>query len=210
MSLVQLHVYDVTAAHSAAIRNFNSFGREVGVGGIFHGGIEINQQEWSYGYAPNGSGVYHCTPRQNPMYKYRETVTLGITPLGLTEVRDVLAQLRKQWLGPDYDLLTNNCLHFCDSLAEGLQVPKIPAWLNRMAYGADAVVNFANQAVEQVRWLGGVAQSWVSSYVGTGTPDSGHLASAQSAGASSGRRPSPLVHMSPKLDALPIRHSGPH
>lgn len=42
------------------------------------------------------------------------------------QVRDVLAQLRKQWLGPDYDLLTNNCLHFCDSLAEGLQVPKIP------------------------------------------------------------------------------------
>lgn len=41
MSLVQLHVYDVTAAHSAAIRNFNSFGREVGVGGIFHGGIEV-------------------------------------------------------------------------------------------------------------------------------------------------------------------------
>ena len=42
MSLVQLHVYDITAAHSTAIRNFNTFGREVGVGGIFHGGIEVS------------------------------------------------------------------------------------------------------------------------------------------------------------------------
>ena len=37
-----------------------------------------------------------------------------------------MARLRAEWLGPDYELLTNNCLHFCDELAEGLQVPKIP------------------------------------------------------------------------------------
>ena len=41
MSLVQLHVYDVTAQHASAIKSFNTFGREVGMGGIFHGGVEV-------------------------------------------------------------------------------------------------------------------------------------------------------------------------
>ena len=48
---------------------------------------QVNQQEWSYGFAPTGSGVYFCKPKLNPMYNYRETVTLGITPLGAQEVR---------------------------------------------------------------------------------------------------------------------------
>ena len=42
------------------------------------------------------------------------------------QVRTLIARLRAQWLGADYELLTNNCLHFCDELAESLGVPKIP------------------------------------------------------------------------------------
>lgn len=49
MSLVQLHVYDVTAQHATAIRNFNNFGREVGMGGIFHGGVEVGPSSCSHG-----------------------------------------------------------------------------------------------------------------------------------------------------------------
>ncbi|KAK9792019.1 hypothetical protein WJX73_000089 [Symbiochloris irregularis] len=163
MSLVQLHVYDVTAQHANAIKNFNTFGREVGMGGIFHGGVEVNQLEWSYGYAPSGSGVYSCKPKVNPMYAYRESVALGVTPLSASQVKAAIAKLRKKWMGPEYELLTNNCLHFCDVLAEALQVPKIPAWLNRMAYGADAVVTFANCVSEQMRWLGSTTSSWTKS-----------------------------------------------
>lgn len=46
--------------------------------------------------------------------------------LAVWQVKAVIARLRKEWMGPDYELLTNNCLHFCDDLAEALQVPKIP------------------------------------------------------------------------------------
>lgn len=52
----------------------------------------------------------------------------------LRQVKAAISKLRKKWMGPNYELLTNNCLHFCDELAEALQVPKIP--------GADAVLIF--------------------------------------------------------------------
>ena len=45
------------------------------------------------------------------------------------QVRTQIAQLRAQWRGSDYELLTNNCLHFCDALATCLRVPKIPGVL---------------------------------------------------------------------------------
>lgn len=54
---------------------------------------QVNQQEWSYGYGPTGSGVYCCQPKQNPMYNYRESVTLGITHLSAQEVSSQLPQL---------------------------------------------------------------------------------------------------------------------
>ena len=62
----------------------------------------------------------------------------------------MLLKLRQAWHGTTYELLTRNCLHFCDAFAAQLQVPAIPAYLNRMAYGADAVATFANSAYEQV------------------------------------------------------------
>ena len=48
--------------------------------------LQVNHQEWSYGYAPSGSGVYSCKPMGNPMYTFRETVALGVTQLNPTEV----------------------------------------------------------------------------------------------------------------------------
>ena len=60
--------------------------RYTALGGVFHGGIEVNGKEWSYGYCENGSGVYHCIPRDNPMYAYRESVTLGATTRSPAEV----------------------------------------------------------------------------------------------------------------------------
>ena len=41
----------------------------------------MNSTEWSFGCCEKGSGVYSCKPKDNPMYLYRETVTLGATTL---------------------------------------------------------------------------------------------------------------------------------
>ena len=46
--------------------------------------------EWSFGYCERGTGVYSCNPRDNPMYSFRETVTLGATTLSDSEVSAVL------------------------------------------------------------------------------------------------------------------------
>lgn len=89
--LVTLHVYDVTNTSSentnTGIIRLNTFTRAYcGVGGVFHGGIEVQGAEWSYGFCENGSGVYCCVPKQNPMYTYRESVPLGSTSLSPSQV----------------------------------------------------------------------------------------------------------------------------
>ena len=66
MSLVTLHVYDITntsyESANAAITNLNRFTKDaLGAGGIFHGAVEVNGYEWSFGYCDQGTGViFRC------------------------------------------------------------------------------------------------------------------------------------------------------
>ena len=69
------------------------------------------------------------------------------------QVQQELAALQQAWQGCEYELLTRNCNHFCEALCARLQVPALPAWLNRAAYGAEQVLNFANSTVEQVKFM---------------------------------------------------------
>ena len=62
MSLVTLHVYDITNTQydtaNAAIQGLNRFTKDtLGAGGIFHGAVEVNGDEWSFGYCDRGTGV---------------------------------------------------------------------------------------------------------------------------------------------------------
>jgi len=43
--------------------------------------------EWSYGGCAEGSGMYGIGAKNNPYYKFRETVCLGTTPKTQQEVR---------------------------------------------------------------------------------------------------------------------------
>ena len=47
------------ASHAnEAIKTLNRFTRDTfGLGGIFHGAVEVNGEEWSFGYCPYGTGV---------------------------------------------------------------------------------------------------------------------------------------------------------
>jgi hypothetical protein len=65
MSIVQLHVYDVTNTTSEVTNNvvkrFNKVTRDMmGIGGVFHGGLEVDGCEWSFGFCEDGTGVYSC------------------------------------------------------------------------------------------------------------------------------------------------------
>ena len=102
------------------ISRLNNVTGYLGLGGIFHGGIEVHDGmhgalsicfvswsyiafdtwqvdgfEWSYGFCESGSGMYSCVPTKNPMYKFRQTVELGESPLSKDQVGDIAL-----WLSP--------------------------------------------------------------------------------------------------------------
>lgn len=168
MSVCLLHIYDVVSTENEStnltVLRINAIGRFTTLGGVFHGGIEVNQKEWSFGCCQRGTGVYCCKPRENPMYSFRETVTLGATTLSESEVKTLILEMKERWKGSQYEVLTRNCNHFCQEFAEKLGVNSIPGWVNRMASTADAVTSFGAQTAEQMRWLQSSTTSWFSSW----------------------------------------------
>ncbi|GFH27433.1 predicted protein, partial [Haematococcus lacustris] len=127
---VWLNVYDVTATGnenvSAMVVKINNLGRDLGLGGVFHGAVQIDQFEWSFGFCEQGTGVYVVEARKNPIYHYRESVDLGYSPLSKQQIKQLLRQMKQQWPGASYELLSRNCCHFCEALAEGLGVRPLP------------------------------------------------------------------------------------
>jgi hypothetical protein len=196
MSLVTLHVYDITntqyEAANSAIQNLNRFTKDaLGAGGIFHGAVEVNGDEWSYGYCDRGSGVYPCRPKGNSGYTYRESVALGVTALAPASVQRILHALRTQWPGHEYDLLARNCNHFCATLCEKLGVMPPPQWVNRFAGHADATVAAVTYARDQtnkaIADISSAASAAWESLTGVSTSvDDGASAAANGEGGSRG------------------------
>merc|ERR1719247_3220035 len=55
---------------------------------------------------------------------------MGMTTLKDWEIRYLIrARLAPQWLGGQYDILTRNCIHFCDALTLELGVKPLPKWV---------------------------------------------------------------------------------
>ncbi|KAL0798423.1 hypothetical protein Bca101_053598 [Brassica carinata] len=77
MTEVVVHIYDVTNSGSEKTNNtilqINRFFKDgIGLGGIFHSAIQVyGDEEWSYGYCEQGTGVFSCPSTKNPMYTYR-------------------------------------------------------------------------------------------------------------------------------------------
>ncbi|PNW86134.1 hypothetical protein CHLRE_02g074600v5 [Chlamydomonas reinhardtii] len=155
---VLLNVYDVTNTANentnSFIQRLNSITRELSIGGVFHGAIEVDDVEWSFGYCESGTGVYCCRARQNTMYNFRETLELGVTEKSKQEIKEIVARLKRAWAGTSYDLLQRNCCHFCEQLCAELGVPPPPAWLNRFAQGADATIKLTNEASALAKRVG--------------------------------------------------------
>uniref|UniRef100_A0A453QC23 PPPDE domain-containing protein n=1 Tax=Aegilops tauschii subsp. strangulata TaxID=200361 RepID=A0A453QC23_AEGTS len=99
----------------------------IGLGGIFHTAIQVyGNEEWSFGYCENGSGVFSCPPAKNPMYTFRESIVLGKTSCSPRTVNQIARELSREWPGASYELLSRNCNHFCNEFCDKLGVPKLP------------------------------------------------------------------------------------
>ncbi|BFZ54393.1 hypothetical protein PYCC9005_001428 [Savitreella phatthalungensis] len=130
MTSVSINVYDLLPSSwlSGALWS-------VGLG-INHSGVVVDGREWQFGgHDMDGvTGVFCTEPRDVPAdATYKTTLAVGVCRLSMQEIGDVLDQMRHEYTGTSYDLLTRNCNHFSADLAERLCGADVPAWLNRIA-----------------------------------------------------------------------------
>ncbi|XP_061358654.1 deSI-like protein At4g17486 [Gastrolobium bilobum] len=157
MTDVILHIYDVTNSGSdrtnSTIVQINKIFKDgIGLGGIFHSAVQVyGDDEWSFGFCEQGSGVFSCPSGKNPMYTYRESIVLGKTNLSIFKVNQILRELSREWPGDSYDLLAKNCNHFCDEFCERLGVQKLPGWVNRFANAGDTAMEVAGNTAVRFR-----------------------------------------------------------
>ncbi|ESW24188.1 hypothetical protein PHAVU_004G109400 [Phaseolus vulgaris] len=157
MTDVVLHIYDVTNSGSEKTNNtivqINKIFKDgIGLGGIFHSAVQVyDEDEWSFGFCDQGTGVFSCPSGKNPMYTYRESIVLGKTNFPCLKVNQILRELSREWPGSSYDLLAKNCNHFCDEFCERLGVPKLPGWVNRFANAGDTAMEVAGNTALRFR-----------------------------------------------------------
>ncbi|KAL7214225.1 hypothetical protein ACSBR1_026609 [Camellia fascicularis] len=157
MTEVILHIYDVTNSDSDKTNNtivqINKIFKDgIGLGGIFHSAVQVyGDEEWSFGFCEQGTGVFSCPAEKNPMYTYRECIVLGETNFSIFKVNQILRELSREWPGCSYDLLSKNCNHFCDEFCERLGVPKLPGWVNRFANAGDTAAEIAGNTALRLR-----------------------------------------------------------
>ncbi|BAU02268.1 deSI-like protein At4g17486 [Vigna umbellata] len=157
MTDVVLHIYDVTNSGSEKTNNtivqINKIFKDgIGLGGIFHSAVQVfGEDEWSFGFCDQGTGVFSCPSGKNPMYTFRESIVLGKTNFSIFKVNQILRELSREWPGSSYDLLAKNCNHFCDEFCERLDVPKLPGWVNRFANAGDTAMEVAGNTALRFR-----------------------------------------------------------
>eukprot|EP00419_Tripos_fusus_P027765 CAMPEP_0172721368 /NCGR_PEP_ID=MMETSP1074-20121228/78970_1 /TAXON_ID=2916 /ORGANISM="Ceratium fusus, Strain PA161109" /LENGTH=250 /DNA_ID=CAMNT_0013547097 /DNA_START=59 /DNA_END=812 /DNA_ORIENTATION=+ len=176
---VTLHVYSV--GQSTSMDTVNGLLRLFGTG-AYHAAVEVYGAEWSYGYTPEGSGVFECRPGACEMHIYREKVNLGKITHSREEVLRILEEMQGQYPGADYDLLRKNCCTFSEDFAKRLGLEEaFPSWVSnlastgakavdivgeeRMAQLGDKAFAAADKVVEAIE-LGGQER--------TGTPNAGY------------------------------------
>lgn len=137
---VTLHIYDVGT--SEKVRMINNVLRPFGAG-IFHCGVEIFGREWSFSDTESGlgNGVFSSRPRHCNGHTYFESMQMGKTATPELEVLELVYLLAKVWRVEDYDILTNNCCHFCNELCLRLGAGAIPKWVMNLASAGAAIAS---------------------------------------------------------------------
>lgn len=140
-NVVFLNVFDLASALSIPNAMFcNTMIKSIGA---FHAAVEVYGEEWSFYRTPNAHSCGVCKslrPRHHPVHVYRQSVNLGATTLKDWEVRYLIrARLAPNWLGGTYDLLHQNCIHFCDELLLNLGCKAVPSWVKGLHETGGAV-----------------------------------------------------------------------
>ncbi|XP_009104477.1 deSI-like protein At4g17486 isoform X1 [Brassica rapa] len=122
---VYLNVYDLTP--------INGYAYWFGLG-VYHSGVEVHGIEYAFGaHEYPSTGIFEGEPKQCEGFTFRKSILIGKTDLGPLEVRATMDQLADKYKGSSYNLITNNCNHFCDDTCMKLTGNPIPSWVNRLA-----------------------------------------------------------------------------
>jgi len=134
-SQVWLHIYD-TDTYTGWMNN--RLLKDINLG-VFHCGVEIYTDEWSFHsaetYRPGQlTGIVTCRPkRMAGSYVYRESISMGVTPLSLSAVDAIIEDLRPVWPASSYHPIRRNCVTFAETFLERLQVnEEFPEWVKRL------------------------------------------------------------------------------
>jgi len=139
--LVRVYHLNKTVVTRALNRNFKSYG-------AFHTGVEVYGREWSFGMTFDdwSTGITWNPPGENPDHTFGETLSMGYTTLSPTQVWQLIEEMKTEWRGCTYHLLSRNCHHFSDAFCQKLGVNRIPSWLNELAGTGAATVEFLDTA----------------------------------------------------------------
>jgi len=133
---VWLNVYDIDAftgrLNTAFLRDANL--------GAFHCGVQVLGEELFFAWGETDStGIVWTEPRSHQVHVYRESISMGESPLSEPEIREVIANAMDAWPANSYHPITRNCVTFAEELIKRLQAPEpCPPWIRGAADAGNA------------------------------------------------------------------------
>jgi hypothetical protein len=136
-SFVYCNVYDLGTDRRVGFLN-SATQHVLGVGGIFHTGIEVYGREYMYGIdaddaASEASGVAACSPKRCLNHTFRTSECVGLTGYSRSDVESILGWISGSWPSKAYRLFGPNCVTFSRDLCRELGVDSPPAWVDALA-----------------------------------------------------------------------------
>ena len=127
-----LNVYFLGDQNDQTTKKLSGLGN-VGLG-LYHSGVEINGQEWSYGGDPgnHGTGVFPTPPLAIQGATYYQSYLIG-TCDDQKQVYRILEECKREFVASEYSLIGQNCNHFSDEFCRRLLGKSIPSYINRLA-----------------------------------------------------------------------------
>ncbi|KAK2963166.1 putative deubiquitinase DESI2 [Blattamonas nauphoetae] len=108
---------------------------------IYHSAVQINNDEYSYGYNEHGTGVWRQTPRENPEFcEFVEHIFVGSCNLYPEEIEQIINQMKQEYQGDQYSLISRNCNFFSNDLCKRLCGKGLPSGINAPAQFASKLL----------------------------------------------------------------------
>lgn len=122
---VYLNVYDLAS--------INGYAYWFGLG-VYHSGVQVYDVEYAFGaHEYSTTGIFEGEPKHFVGFTFRKSIFIGWTEMTRGDVRKMMQKLAEKYRGDAYNLISQNCNHFCNEACVKLTGNQIPSWINRLA-----------------------------------------------------------------------------